>query len=178
MGEVYRANDLKLKQPVALKFLPETASRDPRLLARFHGEVRLAHHCSQRIDHFGGGRSHTQPIAVSVSGRRGGSPDGGVACDRIVKVLSMKEPPSRTSAFLLGTYTRFLASSSPALNGFDGRRPKLAIHGTQVPDRTLKRKRRGESSDFRGKSTISGSPRSGFQQRFRENCSLTSKIAI
>lgn len=46
MGEVYRATDLKLKQPVALKFLPEAASRDPRLVARFHGEVRLARQIS------------------------------------------------------------------------------------------------------------------------------------
>ncbi len=42
MGEVYRAADLMLAQPVALKFLPEKASRDPRLLERFHGEVRVA----------------------------------------------------------------------------------------------------------------------------------------
>ena len=46
MGEVYRATDLKLKQSVALKFLPEAASRDPRLLARFHSEVRLARQIS------------------------------------------------------------------------------------------------------------------------------------
>src|SRR5215467_3808416 len=42
MGEVYRATDLMLGQPVALKFLPEEASRNPRLLERFHGEVRVA----------------------------------------------------------------------------------------------------------------------------------------
>ena len=42
MGEVYRATDLMLGQPVALKFLPEEACRNPRLLERFHGEVRVA----------------------------------------------------------------------------------------------------------------------------------------
>jgi serine/threonine-protein kinase len=46
MGEVYRANDLKLGQPVALKFLPQTTARDPNLLARFHDEVRIARQVS------------------------------------------------------------------------------------------------------------------------------------
>src|ERR1039458_8236032 len=42
MGEAYRATDLTLGQSVALKFLPEEASRNQRLLERFHGEVRVA----------------------------------------------------------------------------------------------------------------------------------------
>ena len=42
MGEVYRADDLRLGQPVALKFLPATLERDPVRLAQFHNEVRLA----------------------------------------------------------------------------------------------------------------------------------------
>ena len=42
MGEVYRAEDLKLSQIVAIKFLPETLSKDPAALARFHSEVRIA----------------------------------------------------------------------------------------------------------------------------------------
>ena len=42
MGEVYRATDLTLGQSVALKFLPQEAARDQRLLERFHGEVRVA----------------------------------------------------------------------------------------------------------------------------------------
>jgi predicted Ser/Thr protein kinase len=46
MGEVYRATDLMLGQSVALKFLPEEASRDQRLLERFHGEVRIARQVS------------------------------------------------------------------------------------------------------------------------------------
>src|SRR6185503_8797489 len=45
MGEVYRAEDLKLGQPVALKFLPK-AAMDPDRLARFHQEVRLARQVS------------------------------------------------------------------------------------------------------------------------------------
>jgi serine/threonine-protein kinase len=46
MGEVYRADDLKLEQPVALKFLPEAVQRDPELLARFYNEVRMARQVS------------------------------------------------------------------------------------------------------------------------------------
>src|SRR5216684_4635566 len=42
MGEVYRANDLRLGQTVALKFLPEATARDPAMLARFYNEVRIA----------------------------------------------------------------------------------------------------------------------------------------
>ena len=42
MGEVYRATDLRLGQQVALKFLPEETARDPKALARFHTEVRIA----------------------------------------------------------------------------------------------------------------------------------------
>ena len=46
MGEVYRATDLALGQSVALKFLPEEASHNQRLLERFHGEVRIARQVS------------------------------------------------------------------------------------------------------------------------------------
>ena len=42
MGEVYRAADLMLAQTVALKFLPQEACQNTRLLERFHGEVRVA----------------------------------------------------------------------------------------------------------------------------------------
>src|SRR6202521_3051903 len=46
MGEVYRANDLKLGQPVALKFLPESTSRNETTLARFYNEIRIARQVS------------------------------------------------------------------------------------------------------------------------------------
>ena len=42
MGEVYRADDLKLGRPIALKFLPEAVERDPVRLQRFLNEVRVA----------------------------------------------------------------------------------------------------------------------------------------
>src|SRR5215212_7836980 len=48
MGEVYRADDLKLTQPVALKFLPERLLNDGAALARFHREVRVARQVSHR----------------------------------------------------------------------------------------------------------------------------------
>jgi hypothetical protein len=42
MGDVYRAEDLRLDQNVALKFLPESVAADPARLAQFHNEVRVA----------------------------------------------------------------------------------------------------------------------------------------
>src|SRR6202034_2064411 len=47
MGEVYRADDLTLGQPVAMKFLPDDAGRDEALLERFRNEVRMA----RRVSH-------------------------------------------------------------------------------------------------------------------------------
>jgi serine/threonine-protein kinase len=46
MGEVYRAFDLKLEQPVALKFLPRALEGDPGRLERLYGEVRMARQVS------------------------------------------------------------------------------------------------------------------------------------
>ena len=42
MGEVFRADDLILGQPVALKFLPQEAKGNLNLLKRFYDEVRIA----------------------------------------------------------------------------------------------------------------------------------------
>lgn len=46
MGEVYRADDLKLGQPVALKFLPEAVERDPVRLDKLNVEIRTARQIS------------------------------------------------------------------------------------------------------------------------------------
>ena len=48
MGEVYRADDLKLKQAVALKFLPASFSANGASLARFYKEVSVARQISHR----------------------------------------------------------------------------------------------------------------------------------
>jgi Protein kinase domain len=55
MGEVYRADDLSLGQPVALKFLPAHLANDPDRLARFRKEVAIARqvshpHCCRVYD--------------------------------------------------------------------------------------------------------------------------------
>lgn len=61
MGEVFRADDLTLGQPVALKFLPESIAGQS-MLERFHNEVRIA----RRISHpnvcrvYDIGESHNQ----------------------------------------------------------------------------------------------------------------------
>ena len=46
MGEVYRADDLTLEQPVALKFLPQSVAGNESALTRFRNEVRIARQVS------------------------------------------------------------------------------------------------------------------------------------
>ena len=46
MGEVYLADDLKLGQLVALKFLPQSVESDPERLAALQREVRVARQVS------------------------------------------------------------------------------------------------------------------------------------
>ena len=54
MGEVYRAEDLRLGEHVALKFLPPSLGNDARALGRLHEEVRVA----RRISHPNAVRVH------------------------------------------------------------------------------------------------------------------------
>src|ERR687897_181233 len=46
MGEVYRADDLLLRQPVAMKFLPRAATSNEFAVSRFRNEVRVAREVS------------------------------------------------------------------------------------------------------------------------------------
>jgi serine/threonine-protein kinase len=46
MGEVYRADDLKLEQPVALKFLSRARENDAERIERLYSEVRIARQVS------------------------------------------------------------------------------------------------------------------------------------
>jgi len=46
MGEIYRADDLKLAQAVALKFLSPDVDKDPARLRQLHTEVRMARQVS------------------------------------------------------------------------------------------------------------------------------------
>ncbi len=48
MGEVYRADDLTLDQPVALKFLPEGVAATDTRVAQFHNELRVARQVSHK----------------------------------------------------------------------------------------------------------------------------------
>jgi len=48
MGEVYRADDLTLDLPVALKFLPDRISAGDSRLPQFHNELRIARQVSHK----------------------------------------------------------------------------------------------------------------------------------
>ncbi|MFN7931450.1 MAG: serine/threonine-protein kinase [Blastocatellia bacterium] len=64
MGEVYRADDLTLQQPVALKFLSERMSQDKAMLTRFRSEVAMAH----RVTHPNVCRVHDIGEVITSSG--------------------------------------------------------------------------------------------------------------
>jgi len=50
MGAVFLAEDLRLNQPVALKFLPPALADDPTRLAALHNEVSIARQIRLRGD--------------------------------------------------------------------------------------------------------------------------------
>src|SRR5438093_10811787 len=96
MGEVYRAEDLKLGQTVALKFLPEHLSHDPVRLAQFHNEVRVARTISHRnvcrITDFG-----LASMAGSVDNVRSGTP-----AYMAPEQLAGREVTARSDIYALG----------------------------------------------------------------------------
>ena len=74
MGEVYRADDLILDQPVALKFLPEAVDKDEDALERFRNEIRIARRVSHpnvcRVYDVGEVEGHDVPLH-GIRGWRG-----------------------------------------------------------------------------------------------------------
>ena len=103
MGEVYRAEDLRLGQTVALKFLPAGLEHDPAARERLVAEVRSARTVSHanvcRVYDVGSDRSHprtgagaalhvaaadatrSRPAGAALSGKGTGRPPGhGARC--------------------------------------------------------------------------------------------------
>src|SRR5262245_35045091 len=74
MGEVYRAEDLTLDQPVALKSLPGHVAASDARLAQFHNELRVARQVSHKnVPVVRPGRSRRPALPHDGVRRRGGS---------------------------------------------------------------------------------------------------------
>jgi serine/threonine protein kinase len=119
MGEVYRAEDLRLGQTVALKFLPRSLAQTEEALERFRLEVRLARQVSHpnvcRVFDIGeisengdAGKNftHTFPPALSPDDSRFGmvrrDRTGGNFADRYDGVLWLLHLPGRPTGFRRG----------------------------------------------------------------------------
>jgi len=105
MGEVYRADDLILDQPVALKFLPPGAD-DEAKLGQLHNELRIARQVSHKnvcrlydLGEAGGHRSRWNTSTVKRSPRCSGASDGCRTTRPSRSAVSCARPsPLRTSA--------------------------------------------------------------------------------
>ncbi|MCC7536406.1 MAG: protein kinase [Deltaproteobacteria bacterium] len=96
MGRVYRARQVNLDKPVALKVLHKNLANDPLLVKRFHREARaaskLAHPNSLAVIDFGGDKEGTLYIAMELlEGEDLGTVlqrEGTLPPERIVDILS------------------------------------------------------------------------------------------
>ncbi|MFQ5525148.1 MAG: protein kinase [Thermoanaerobaculia bacterium] len=102
MGELYRADDLKLGQPVALKFLPSSVEQDEEWLDRFLNEVQIARQlCAGLAAAHDQGVLHRdlKPANVMIDGRGNARlTDFGLA--GLVKNLSPEDVRSGTPAYM------------------------------------------------------------------------------
>jgi len=146
MGEVYKAEDLKLRQLVALKFLPDSLSQDGGMLARFHREVRAA----RQITHANVCRVHD--ICETVIGRQS------------VHFLSMEYIDGEDLAMLLRRIGRFTVPKGVELarqlcSGLGAAHDAGMVHRDLKPANIM--------LDGRGRARITDFGLSGLAEEFR-----------
>jgi serine/threonine-protein kinase len=146
MGEVYKAEDLKLRQLVALKFLPDALSHDGGMLARFHREVRAA----RQITHANVCRVHD--IGETAIGRRS------------VHFLSMEYIDGEDLAVLLRRIGRFTVPKGVELarqlcSGLGAAHDAGMVHRDLKPANIM--------LDGRGRARITDFGLSGLAEEFR-----------
>ncbi len=137
MGEVYRADDLKLGQPVALKFLPPDVDRDPARLTQLHTEVRMARQVSHpnvcRVYDIDESRRHARSCRWSTS-------------------------TAKISSSLLQAHRALSRRSRARDRAADLRRAGRGARARRHPPRSQARQRHARRHAARSASPTSGSP--------------------